>query len=147
MRVNGKWLLCDDGEIRPVVPGMVRLADGRWLEVPFLLDAGADRTVFSARYLHWLSSLQVAESDLSHLIGVGGLANSITIETALGFVRDDGRLVSVRGTFHLFTESESADLSVLGRDVTNNFGIIYDYPNQIVALLAPPHYYEIKNVS
>lgn len=37
-----------------------------------------------------------------------------------------GRLVSVRGTFHLFAESESAELSVLGRDVTNNFGIIYD---------------------
>lgn len=80
-------------------------------------------------------------------MGVGGPANSITIETALGFVRHDGRLISVRGTFHLFAESESADLSVLGRDVTNNFGIIYDYPNQTVALLAAPHYYEIRTAS
>ena len=36
---------------------------------------------------------------------------------------------------------------MLGRDVTNNFGIIYDYLNQTVTLLAPPHYYEIKNAS
>jgi hypothetical protein len=50
-------------------------------------------------------------------------------------------------TFHVFVESGSADMSVLGRDVTNNFGIIYDYPNQTVALLSPPHYYEIKKAS
>lgn len=75
------------------------------------------------------------------------LSYSITIETAIGFVSDDGRRVRVRGTFHVLVENESADLSVLGRDVTNNFGIIYDYPNQTVALIAPPHYYEIKNAS
>ena len=145
MRINGKWLLCDDGETRPVVPGMVGLADGRWLEVPFLLDAGADRTVFSPDLFNLLSPLQVTVAESSHLSGIGGRANSITIETAIGFVRDDGRPVRVRGVFHVFVESESADLSVLGRDVTNNFGIIYDYPNQTVAILAPPHCYEIRS--
>ena len=145
MRINGKWLPCDDGETRPVVPGMVRLADGAWLEVAFLLDAGADRTVFSPDLFNVLSSLQVAEP--SHLTGIGGQANSATVETAIGFVKDDGRPISVRGTFHVFVESGTTDLSVLGRDVTNNFGIIYDYPNQTVALLSPPHYYEIKRAS
>ena len=147
MRINGKWLLCDDGETRPVVPGMVYLPDGRWLEVPFLLDAGADRTVFSPDFFNLLSPLQVTPAQAAHLAGVGGTVGSINIETAIGFVRDDGRPVRVRGVFHVFTESESSDLSVLGRDVTNNFGIIYDYPNQTVALLAPPHYYEIRNAS
>lgn len=147
MRINGKWLLCDDGETRPVVPGMVRLADGQWLEVAFLLDAGADRTVFSPDLLNLLMPLKVTLAELSHLGGVGGTVGSITIETAIGFVRDDGRPIKVRGAFHVFTENESSDLSVLGRDVTNNFGIIYDYPNQVVALLAPPHYYEIRNAS
>jgi len=147
MRINGKWLLCDDGETRPVVPGMVCLADGRWLEVPFLLDAGADRTVFSPDFFNSLSPLQVTQAESSHLAGIGGRANSITVETSIGFVRDDGRPIRVRGAFHVFVESESADLSVLGRDVTNNFGIIYDYPNQTVALLSPPHYYEIRKAS
>lgn len=76
-----------------------------------------------------------------------GAANSITIETTIGFVRDDGRPVRVRGPFQVFVERESSDISVLGRDVTNNFGIIYDYPNQTVALLSSPHYYEIKKAS
>jgi hypothetical protein len=147
MLINGEWLECDDGVIRPSVKGMVRLADGQWVEVTFLLDAGADRTVFSARFLHLLKPLAMSESAQGHLAGVGGAVDSITIETALGFVRDDGKPVRVRGSFHVFAENESSDLSVLGRDVTNNFGIIYDYPNQTVALLSSPHYYEIKMAS
>lgn len=147
MRINGEWLECDDGVIRPSVKGMVRLADGQWFEVTFLLDAGADRTVFSAWFLDLLKPLALRKSEQSHLAGVGGPVDSLTIETAIGFIKDDGRPISVRGTFHVFVESESADLSVLGRDVTNNFGIIYDYPNQTVALLAPPHYCEIRNAS
>jgi len=147
MRVNGERLACDDGEIRPVVPGMVRLAGGQWIEVPFLLDAGADRTVFSPDFLNMLRSLQVTESESSHLVGIGGRVNSIAIETAIGFTRDDGRTISVRGNFRVFVESESADLSDLGRDVTNNFSVTYDYPNQTVVLLGPPHYCEIRKAS
>jgi hypothetical protein len=94
-----------------------------------------------------LRPLAVGESGQNHLAGVGGPVNSVTVETAVGFIKDDGRRVNVRGTFHVFTESESSDLSVLGRDVTNNFGVIYDYPNQLVALLSLPHYYEIRRPS
>lgn len=147
MRVNGAWLPGEDEVIRPIVPGLVRLANDQWLEVSFLLDAGADRTVFSARFLHRLQDLESAGSAQILLSGVGGGADSITIETAIGFVRDDGQLVIVRGTFGLFTKGESADLSVLGRDVTNNFTVIYDYLHQIITLLAPPHSYEIKSLS
>jgi hypothetical protein len=147
MRVNEEWLLCEDGVIRPVVQGVVQVADGQWLEVSFLLDAGADRTVFSARFLHRLRHLEVVKPDHITLAGIGGATSSITISTLIGFTRDDGRLVTVRGTFGVFTEGESADLSVLGRDVTNNFGVIYDYPNSVVALLATPHFYEIKILS
>lgn len=112
MLINGEWLECDDGVIRPSVKGMVRLVDGRWVEVTFLLDAGADRTVFSARYLHLLTPLAMSESAQGHLAGVGGAVDSITIETAIGFVRDDDRPVRVRGSFHVFAENESSDLSV-----------------------------------
>jgi hypothetical protein len=147
MRIDGQWLPCDDGVIRPVVPGMVRLADGQWVEVAFLLDAGADRTVFSPDFFDLLQPLEVVEPEPMRLAGVGGPVNSIAVETAIGFLRDDGRSVAVRGTFGVFTEGESPDLPVLGRDVTNNFSVIYDYPHQMIALLAPPHSYEIKRTS
>jgi len=114
------------------------------VEVTFLLDAGADRTVFSADLLALLRPLQSSSTEQIHLSGVGGMVGSITVETVISFIRDDGRVATVRGQFAVFTEGESAELSVLGRDVTNNFSVIYDYPNRAVALLALPHYYEIK---
>jgi hypothetical protein len=147
MRANGEWLLCEDGERRPSLVGAVQAADGQPVEVTFLLDGGADRTVFSARFLHRLLPLIINDPEQSHLAGVGGAVNSITVETTLEFTRDDGRSVVVRGQFGVFTAYESADLSILGRDVTNNFSVIYDYPHQIVALLALPHFYEIKRAS
>ena len=145
MRVNGAWLPGDDGVIRPIVPGLVRLRNGQWLEVSFLLDAGADRTVFSADFFSLLQPFEAIGGERLLLSGVGGKTDSITIETTIAFTRDDGQLITVRGEFGVFLEGESADLSVLGRDVTNNFSVIYDYPNQIIALLAPPHSYEIKS--
>jgi hypothetical protein len=144
MRVNGKWMLSDDGVIRPVVPGFVRAAGGHLVEVSFLLDAGADRTVFSARFLSRLQPLAAPSFEQTLLSGIGGSVGSIAVETVIGFRMDNQRIVTVRGTFGVFTEGESADLSVLGRDVTNNFSVIYDYPNQIIALLAPSHSYEIR---
>ena len=147
MHVNGEWLVCEDGIIRPIVLGLVRAADGEMIDATFLLDAGADRTVFSVDFLSLLLPLQGIEAEQVHLAGVGGRVGSITINTVIGFTRDDGRVVTIRGPFGVFTEGESAELSVLGRDVTNNFSVIYDYPNRAVALLSQPHYYEIKKVS
>jgi len=147
MRVNGRWLMCEDGVVRPGVFGLVRSADQQMVEVTFLLDAGADRTVFSADFLALLQPLESSTAEQIHLSGVGGMAGSITVETVIGFIRDDGRVATVRGQFGVFTEGESAELSVLGRDVTNNFGVIYDYPGRTVALIAPPHSYEIKRTT
>ena len=144
MRVDGKWFLGEDGVIRPTVPGFVRIADGRWSEVTFLLDAGADRTGFSARFLHKLRPLEKAELESARLTGVGGETNSITIECAISFERHVGQRVTVRGQFGVFTDIKSADLSLLGRDVTDNFAVIYDRLTETVALLAPPHFYEIR---
>src|SRR5713101_5276535 len=70
MRVNGEWLICEDGVIRPTVTGVVRTPDGQVFEVPFLLDAGADRTVFSADFLSLLIPLRSREAEQIHLAGV-----------------------------------------------------------------------------
>ena len=64
--------------------GLVQLTNSRWLEVSFLLDAGADRTVFSARFLQHLEDLQTTSPQIL-LSGVGGGADSITVETAITF--------------------------------------------------------------
>jgi hypothetical protein len=88
MRINGAWLSGDDEVLRPTVPGLVRLQDGQWVEVAFLLDGGADRTVFSAGFRTLLQGTKGTASDQILLAGVGGNANSITVETAIGFARE-----------------------------------------------------------
>ena len=30
MRIDGQWLVCDDGVVRPVISGEIRTADGSW---------------------------------------------------------------------------------------------------------------------
>ncbi|MBI1762088.1 MAG: hypothetical protein HYR56_11715 [Acidobacteria bacterium] len=100
--------------------------------------------MLSASFLTLLRPLALPEDDSLPLEGVGGITGSIKVNTQLGFKNDLGRLIQVRGHFHVFTEYESSDLSVLGRDVTNNFRVIYDYLDQTVILLSPPHRYEIK---
>lgn len=51
MRIDGEWYQCDDGIVRPVVRGEIRNANGNWEPAPFLVDTGADCTVFSAAIL------------------------------------------------------------------------------------------------
>jgi hypothetical protein len=144
MRVNGEWLECDDSVIRPSIQGPVRIADGQMIEVTFLLDAGADRTVFSVDLLALLRPLATGENEQIHFAGVGGEVGSITVQTVIGFERDNGQLITVRGAFGVFTLSESSEMSVLGRDVTNNFDVIYSFPRREVILLAPPHGYQVQ---
>jgi hypothetical protein len=41
-------------------------------------------------------------------------------------------------------EPESGDVSVPGRDVTDNSDVIYSFPKREVLLLAPPHGYVVR---
>jgi hypothetical protein len=147
MRVEGRWHLFDDGILRPVVDSFVQTPEGTWQAVMLLLDAGADRTVFEARLLTVLQTLAVPADEAPELGGVGGKAGCIFARTRLAFARDDGRLVNVKGLFGVFTDPGSSDVSVLGRDVTNNFDVIYSFPRREVMLLAPPHGYQIEHPS
>jgi len=51
--------------------------------------------------------------------------------------------VIVRGKFTAFTDPLTTDLSVMGRDVLNNFDVIVSRPNSEVLLLAPRHGYQV----
>jgi hypothetical protein len=51
MRVEGRWLDFEDGELRPVIDAEVLTTSGSWKSVIFLLDAGSDVTVFDTTCL------------------------------------------------------------------------------------------------
>jgi len=144
MRVAGRWHLFKDGVLRPVIEAAVRTPEGAWQLVILLLDAGADRTVFDASLLALLQPLALPAAQAPELGGVGGKTECIFVQTRLALMRDDGKRVTVQGPFGVFTNQASSDVSILGRDVTNNFDVIYSYPKRQVMLLAPPHSYQIE---
>ena len=143
MRIDGRWHLFKDGVLRPVVDGAVQTPSGTWQPVMFLLDAGANRTVFDSRFLSLLLSVALPGDETPELAGVGGKVDCIFIQTRLAFVGVDGKRATVKGPFGVFGDPDSSDVSILGRDVTNNLDVIYSYPRRLVTLLSAPHDFQI----
>lgn len=145
MLINGVWHLCDDGMTRPVLRAEILTRDSSWIKVPFLLNTGADRTVFSADVLAALRlSPVVAEEQIG---GVGGTVSSMIVETQIRLTHEEGGKVTLRGQYAGVTEVNALDTSVLGRDVTNLFVVIVDWLQQVVSLLGQRHQYTITRLS
>jgi hypothetical protein len=141
MRINGQWLLCDDGIVRPVLFSELLTGDGSWRQIPFLLDTGADRTVLNAAALDVVQLPQLPS--FQQLGGVGGEAATVRVETQIRMAVEDGGSATFRGQFSAFTEPAALDMAVLGRDITDFFALIVDRPGDTVCLLGQQHSYAI----
>jgi hypothetical protein len=142
MRIDGEWHLGDDGVVRPIIRGEILTGTGMWQAAEFLVDTGADRTVFSAPVLTALR-LQAAVSP-HHLSGVGGIAEAVFVETRIRLSREGGGKVTFRGQYAAVAEFEALDICVLGRDITRLFAVIVDQPGEIICLLREGHKYTIS---
>lgn len=142
MRINGEWFLCDDGTVRPVIRGHILAGTGVWVQAPFLVDTGADRTVFSAPVLAALALPPANTTE--RLGGVGGVVTSVVVATHLRFRQEgDGGSVVFHGHYAAVTALEALDMSVLGRDITGLFALIVDWPGHVVCILGQRHRYTI----
>jgi len=144
MKVVGKWFLCDDGVTRPSVEVHVFDVDNKANHEILLVDSLADRTVLTATLL---TKLRLPTRSLGPglaLVGIGGQQEAVIVTTKLEFVRDDGTPVAVSGDFTAFVDPAAADMSVLGRDVLNNFDVILSWRRREVLLLAPNHHYSVS---
>jgi hypothetical protein len=103
MRLDGEWLLFDDGAVRPVIRAEILSAEGSWVGAPLLVDLGADRTVFSAPILEALRLQGVVTQE--GIAGLGGAVGSVLIETQIRFRREEwGSNVVFRGQYAGVTE-------------------------------------------
>lgn len=143
MRIAGEWLLCDDAVTRPVVRAQVVGASGTPVIERFLIDSGADRTVFRAALVQRLQLPVSHPPPRMALVGVGGVSDFVFVTTAMELPRDDGGLVRVRGEFTAFADPLATDLSILGRDVLDNFDVILSRRRDEVLFLAANHQYHV----
>jgi hypothetical protein len=143
MRIVGAWYKCDDGLTRPVLLMRVRGGTGSAIDEKFLIDSGADRTVFSATLLDQLGGPTASAPTGLSLAGVGGTQAFVQVAAALELARDDGGTASVRGEFAAFTDPAATDLSILGRDVLKHFDLIFGRNQIEIVLLSGNHRYQI----
>jgi hypothetical protein len=142
MLVQGRWTLCDDGIVRPVMEGELLSSDGSWLPVELLVDVGADRSVFTAGVFSNLGLLQLPSPH--QLGGVGGAAPTVAVATDLRLPLGSGASIKFHGSFAGFTEAEALDMCVLGRDIMNLFAVIVDRPGDVVCMIGQGHRYTIS---
>ena len=141
MLISGEWFLFPDDVVRPVIRGEVLSGLGNWIPVPFLLDTGADRTVFSAAVLSALALSPLGTQE--PIGGLGGIVKSVVLETKIQLTRETGAQVSFNGRFAAVIALEALDISVLGRDITDNFAVIVDRAQEAVCLVSQRHTYSI----
>jgi hypothetical protein len=141
MQISGEWFPCDDGIRRPVIQGKVRSGAGEWMPTLFLVDTGADRSVFNAGTLESLALEPVLLPD--SLEGLGGRIRSVSVETTVHLFHEQGREISFHGQFAAVTDPEALDMSILGRDILGLFAVIVDQPSDVVCLLSQRHTYAI----
>jgi hypothetical protein len=141
MLITGHWRPCADGFVRPVIRGEILAGDGSWYEAFFLVDLGADRTVFTAGVCAALGLTPLVSAE--RLAGVGGAAGSVILDTQIQLTHETGGKAVFRGQFAAVTDPESLDMSVLGREILNLFAVIVDRQGDVVCLLRPPHRYTI----
>ena len=143
MRIEGEWILFSDGVTRPLIKAQLLDRFGSGLDVRFLVDCGADRTVLTAPVIDRLQLPQQPSPPDTVIKGISGQTVYVTVHTVLLLTRDDGGGAKVRGEFLGLTDPEASDLSVLGRDVTDNFDLILSRRRNEVLLLAPTHQYQV----
>jgi hypothetical protein len=108
----------------------------RWLG-----STGADRTVISWGVLQFLSLPPLVSQE--RIGGVGGMVDSVVIDTTIQLFRDLGGEVTFRSHFAAVTDPASLDISVLGRDITSLFAVMVDRPGDVVCLVRPRHRYVV----
>jgi predicted aspartyl protease len=126
-----------------MVDVMVSGPDGSPIAQLFLVDTGADCTVFSAQLLEKLAQPSEGASANSVLQGLGGQSESVVVEATLEMPTIDGRELRIRGKFAAVVQPSVLDISVLGRDVLGNFDVIVSRRRNEVLLLAGNHNYSI----
>jgi predicted aspartyl protease len=143
MRIVGKWQVSDDGVKFPVVEVEVKTADGQSKSDKFLVDSGADRTVFSANLLEKLGLPRLPVPAGLTLEGIGGESGFVLVETIMKIPGEDGETATLRGQFAAFTDPSATEISILGREVLDHFDVILSRRRGEVLLLAENHTYRV----
>jgi hypothetical protein len=142
MLIVGEWYICADEVMRLVIRGFVLASDNLWVEAEFLVDPGADRTVLIAPVADQLGLSPVGSRD--QLMSLGGLTDSYQIETTVALPTEDGRLAKIPSEYYALQDPTTLEMSLLGRDVLDNFALLIDRLGNRVLLANQRHSFRLQ---
>ena len=132
-----------EGAFRPFITGYTQLGSGKWVRCSFLVDSGADET-----FLHY-ESIDILGIDTSGIDvrddvgGVGGYGVPyFKHPLELKLVSKEGNAI-FSGDVNIFLDPHATRFPILGRDVLDNFVVIFDRAQNRILLLREPDTYQI----
>jgi len=136
-----------EGAFRPFITAYIRVEHGKWNKCSFLVDTGADIT-----FLHYrnIETLGIDTSQISVKDDVGGIGGYgvpyFQYPTDLKLVSAEGNAI-FSGDINIFLDPHAASFPILGRDVLDQFTIIFDRAKKQILLISQPDTYKmIRNI-
>jgi Aspartyl protease len=135
MRFTGRWELLGSRHY-PLVVANVQGIDGRWHADLFLIDTGADRTVFTWEFYQQLGLVPNAAPPTIPITGVGGSGMTYLLcHGWIGFPAASAPRFAIYEEFAVATNPDALELNLLGRDILDHFDLIVSRRRGEVLLL------------
>jgi hypothetical protein len=144
MRIEGRWLPGPGGVARPVLDGYLAAPGGFQLALSFLIDTGADSTILAPDGAQHLSGVAQPTPTGATAIGIGGALPMHELAVDLLLPTHAGQRARIHGPLPIVLTLGALELSVIGRDVLDQFTLIYDHPQGLLFLLTPPDTYALR---
>lgn len=146
MVVNGRYVSIG-GIYRPFVIASVLSPSGMWIDVPFLVDSGADATFLDHSCINYLG---IDISSLSVKDDAGGVAGPLSyyeFPTQLRLEGEAREAKTFSGNVGILIAPGVSDTPILGRDVLDCFAAIFDRRKGQILLIAEPDSYQVLKAS
>lgn len=125
----------DAGIFRPYISADVLSLANEWVTVDFWVDSGADETFLDFTFI---KKFNIDTKGIDVEDDVGGVGGSgvpyFQIDSALKLISPGGTKV-FKGKINVFLDPHSSEVPLLGRDVLDNFVVIFDRKKNSILLL------------
>jgi len=138
MRIEGRWLQGGDGVERPVLDGYLTVPGGYQLGLSRLIDTGADSTVLAPDVAQRLAAMTQPTPTSATAVSINGAIPMYELAVDLLLSTTSGQRARIHGPLPVLLTPGSLDLSVIGRDVLDQFTLIYGRLQGVIFLLSPP---------
>jgi len=134
------------GTFRPYIMAEVLSPVNEWVMVDFVADTGADETFLDFTFI---KKFDIDTKGIDVKDDVGGVGGSgvpyFQINSALKLISSGGTKI-FKGKINVFLDPHSSEMPLLGRDILDNFVVIFDRKQNSILLLDEEEQFKYSEV-